>query len=175
MDTTNKDMNIYILRQQITRSALTIFLALLLSTSLLAVNNTSYAQSITETTGIDFGVFALTNNAAVHTYSFTWEEVITADPEFIIITNPTRGEYAITGFPPLSPLSVSVTPASLTKNGLGAGEAFNITGYDNNAVVTSLAGAATLFLGADMDTSGSGTMYDDANHSDQMTVTVSFP
>lgn len=94
------------------------------------------AQSVTETSGISFGSFALANNNAVHTLSFTWTESVTADPAYILFTNPQRGEYAISGFPALSPLSVTIQNATLTKDGLGGGEAFSITTYDRNAITT---------------------------------------
>lgn len=144
-------------------------------TALIMSGKASSAQTVTETTGLDFGVFALTNNNAVHTLSLTWLGGVTADPEFIVITNPTRGEYAISGFPALSPLSVVITNANLTKDDLGVGENFDVTTYDHNAVTTDAGGAATLFVGGDLDTSGSTTMYLDANHADQITITVSFP
>lgn len=137
--------------------------------------NTALAQSITETTSISFGTFVLKDNNAVHTLSFTWTETVTPDPEFIIITNPSRGEYAITGFPASSPLSVSIQNADMTKDGLGVGEHFFITNYDHNAVTTDGSGAATLYIGGDLETSGSMAMYTDGNHTDTINITVSFP
>lgn len=133
------------------------------------------AQTVTETSGISFGSFALANNNAVHTLSFTWTESVTADPAYILFTNPQRGEYAISGFPALSPLSVTIQNATLTKDGLGAGEAFSITAYDRNAITTDGAGAATLYVGADLETSGSTSMYSDGSYSDTIDITVSFP
>lgn len=150
-----------------------LILSLILAGAL--IDGSAQAQSVTETRGISFGTFALANNNAAHTLSFTWTESVTADPAYIVILPPQRGEYAISGFPALSPLSVTINNATLTKDGMGGGELFSITNYDRNAITTDGSGNATLFVGGDLETSGSTSMYTDGNYSDVIDITVEFP
>jgi hypothetical protein len=151
------------------------FVLLITCMGLISLSSVSFAQTVTETSGIDFGVFALTDNSGINSLAFTWNEIVTADPEFIIITSPSRGEYAVSGFPALVPLSVVITNGNLTAGGFGLGEDFDVLTYDTNPLTTDALGAATLFVGGTLDTNGSGTMYNDGGHSDQVTITVSFP
>lgn len=114
---------------------------------------------------LDFGLLAVKSNLAVSTLLVAPSGAITFSGDILAIGGVLRGEYRMTGFPPNTPLEVTLDDASLSAGGLGLPELLLVTDYDSPSVVTDALGEAQVLLGATLKTNASGVMYVDAPYS----------
>lgn len=135
----------------------------------------SSIATITRVDAMDFGTFALKNNASQHNMSVSRTNIVTADSAYVRIIDPTRGEYALTDFPISTVLTFSIPDTTMSLNGSGVGEIFSLENFTPPpSVTTNGSGAATLLFGATLRTSGSGSMYPDGNYSGLVDITVNY-
>lgn len=120
---------------------------------------------------ISFGTFALRNNNAQYTIVLAPDNTAVYSPEIISGTEPQRGEYFIEEFPINTALDITVTDGVLSD---GAGQAFSVTDFTHDPLMTSPTGTATINLGATLRTSGTGIRYDSGNYSGTVDLTVIF-
>lgn len=118
------------------------------------------AQTITEVSYLDFGTMAIKDNTQVYTMALSWTGLVTKDNEIAIIEPGSPAEYSIQGFLPDTLLNVSVlTPSTQTlKKGCCATTAqMTIDTFDYLPTITTDSnGDASLFVGAELRTSGAG-------------------
>lgn len=134
---------------------------------------TAYA-TITETQALSFGSFALRNNNGVYDLVISPTGGVTADPEFVVISNGQEAQFNVSAFPALTTLIITVSAANLTDG--GGGEEFSLTNFQTSpaTVVTTGAGTASFGLGTTLQTSGTTTVYTDGAYSGSATVSVNF-
>lgn len=147
-----------------------ILLALLLCT-LLFSGSKGYAQTITENQPLDFGRFVITDNSASHQIRLLNSCGFNADPEFVFFIDPQCGNYTVTGHPPNTNLTITVTTTTLA-NGGSATFTTNSTFTRPNNVRTDALGEATFDVGATLVTDGTGTSFIDGAHNGTYTITV---
>ena len=131
---------------------------LLVSFASMLLLNTTFAQSISVTRDIDFGLGVVVDNDAQHEIVIAPGGGFTSDPEFIFINQPLSGVYRLTGAAPSQTIdSVVIT---VDQQLLGGGQQFTIDNFSVNfPAQTDLAGEATITLGARLRTTGTGVFY----------------
>ena len=77
------------------------------------------AQTITENQVLSFGQVVLVDNAASRQIALLPGGGFTADPQYIFFSNPQLGNITVDGYPPATPLTVTVGTTNL--NPLGGG------------------------------------------------------
>lgn len=132
------------------------------------------AQVFSRMQELSFGTFALRNNTGVHQLRITQAGVITANSNYARFTDPVRGRYRMQGYPPSTVFTITIPNTTLSLNGLGAGELFNLDLLHPATRTANGAGNATFFVGGSLTTSGSGTMYSDGNYQGDMDVTINY-
>jgi hypothetical protein len=134
----------------------------------------AFAQTITENAPLTFGKLVLVDNSSVKTVTLLASGSYTADPDYIFFSDPQLGNITVDGYPPFTPLSVSVGLTTL--NSLGGGSAVFSTGttFTNPAVIaTDAAGSVTFDVGATLSSDGSGVIFTDNDYEGVYTITVS--
>lgn len=120
----------------------------------------SYAQTITENQPLRFGQLSLTDNSAPRKIILNSAGGYTADPQYILFTDPQLGNVTVSGFDPSVTLSVGVSTATLT--GASAANFTVIDTFTNPTIITTDgAGSATFDVGATLQSDGSGTVHAD--------------
>jgi hypothetical protein len=133
------------------------------------------AQDMAEIHSLNFGEFAMLDNNSVHTIVVTPGNIATYDPALIRGIQAQRGEYLLTGLPANEALGITLdNTVDLSHNGLGGGALFTIDTYTTNNPSTNGAGDATLYIGATLSTSGSGSGYIDGPYSGSVDLTINF-
>lgn len=134
----------------------------------------AHAQTITEIIPFNFGTIALTDNASPKYITVARNGTVIIDPAILLVgPSPVPAEYSLTGFPPSTALTVSITDATLT-SGLSP-ETFSLSQYEYTANPgTDGAGNYTLDIGYRLATNGSGSMYTDATYSGTLLITVAY-
>jgi len=136
-----------------------------------------YSDSIVEQSVLDFGTIALKDNAGTYQLRVRYTGQIINDPEIVIVVPGTPAEYFLSGYPVSTLLSISVTSPSglVTSPFVGpSNEQFTISNFDYLPSVTSdVNGEFTLYVGATITTSGSGT-YQDTLYVTTMNITISY-
>lgn len=137
--------------------------------------NTQVLTPVSST--IDFGTIALTDNASSYQLRVRWNGQVIHDPQIIIVTQPAPAEFELSEFPTYTTVFVNVTTASSETTkviGVAAVEQFTISNFDYVPVITTDAlGAATVYLGATLTTSGSNS-YTDGMYNLPLTLEVNF-
>jgi hypothetical protein len=144
------------------------------------------ADTMTQIHQLDFGTFALLNNAAAHTIVITPANGVTYDPAIISGSTPNRGEYtlALPGVPNMA-LTLGVTVVTLPNQGgmevnnssdlsLAANPLLTIDTFTTNNPSTDGSGNATLYIGATLHTSGTGSTYGNGTYNGTYDITVYF-
>ena len=135
------------------------------------------AETIVEISPLDFGTIAIKDNSAPYTHRVRYTGQILNDPEIIIVSPGSPAEYLITGLPPSTLITISVTSPTGVTTSPAAGasnEQFTISNFDYLPSVTSDAtGEYTLFVGATITTSGTNT-YEDTLYVTTMTINISY-
>ena len=132
----------------------------------------TFAQTITRVQTLSFGTFALRNNNAPHALRVSRTNVVTADSEFAIFTDPTRGEYSLSSFPTNTPFTVFIPDTTLTS---GGGAQFDLGQFTpGSGLTTDGTGNADLRFGATLTTSGTGGNYTDGSYSGTIDITVNY-
>ena len=130
------------------------------------------AQSVTIDQPMDFGRFVLTDNAAPRTIAFNTGGTYTADTEFIFLTTPEFGEVTVTGFPPLTVLTVSMSSTGMTGCCVGPNFSMSSPFTRPPVVTTDASGEASFQVGATMASDGSGVTHMDDTYDGSFSVTV---
>ncbi|NQZ14283.1 MAG: DUF4402 domain-containing protein [Alphaproteobacteria bacterium] len=132
----------------------------------------AFAQTIVENRPLNFGRFALVDNGAPRTLQLLPSGLFTADPQYMFLIDPRAGNITVSGYPPATPLSVSISTTTLNN---GGGASFNtISTFTDPAVITTDAtGEATFDIGATLRSDGGGSTHSNGNFNGSYTITVS--
>lgn len=118
------------------------------------------AQTITENQPLRFGQISLTDNSAPRKIILNSSGGYTADPQYILFTDPQLGNITVSGYDPSVTLGVSVSTTTLTSS-----SAANFTVIDTfttpSVITTDAAGSATFDVGATLQSDGSGITHAD--------------
>lgn len=139
--------------------------------------------SMDEIQELDFGEFAIRNNAAPHTITVAIDNSTVYDPDIISNIDAQRGEYEFRNLPPNVIFYVGIAvPNPPTEGGLildnpnnlthGGGESFALGNFTANDLSTDGAGNGTLYVGATLTTSGNGNTYADGNFNGSFDLTL---
>ncbi len=134
---------------------------------------TAQAQTITINTPLDFGRFVLADNAAPRNITLLPGGSFSADPQYIFFIDPQMGNVTVDGYPPATPLTVTVGVTSL--NPVGAGTAnftTSSTFTDPAVIVTDGSGSVTFDVGSVLSSDGGGVTHTDVNYNGTFTVNV---
>ncbi len=146
------------------------FIALLL----ILVPSFGRAQTITQNQPLTFGKVALTDNSIPRVVTLVAGGTYTADPEYVFFNDPQLGNFTVDGYPPATPLTVSISTTTLTPMmGGGANFAVASTFTDPGVVVTDGTGSVTFDVGAIMSSDGSGSTHVDDLYEGTYTIMVS--
>ncbi len=90
------------------------------------------------------------------------------------MTQPTRGEYSVTGAPPNAAYTITL-PMSVNVMGPG-GVSFILDNFEVSPSLhtTNASGEDTFYIGARLQTQGGGQVYQDGNYDGAVTVTLAF-
>ena len=130
-----------------------------------------YAQTITQNTPLDFGRFAIVDNAAPRTLQLLPGGGHVADPQYMFIIDPQLGNFTVDGYAPATPLTVTVTAVPLN-NGGGANFVMSSTFTNPAVIVTDGAGEVTFDVGATITSDGGGGTHTDGGFTGTYTITV---
>jgi len=147
-----------------------IFLTLVLL-SLTFQGSISHAQTITENQTLDFGRFALVDNAAPRTIQLLPGGGFVADPQYMFLIDPQMGNVTVDGYPPATPLTVTVSTIALN-NGGGANFSTSATFTNPAVIVTDGAGEVTFDVGATLTSDGGGAIHNEGGFTGTYTITI---
>lgn len=148
------------------------FLCFFCLTCLYFLDNQANAQTITENQPLSFGKIVLVNNAAPRQIKLFPAGSYTADPEYIFFTDPQLGNITVDGYPPATPLNVTVGVTNLTGGGSPALFSIQSTFTNPASITTDGTGSATFDVGATLISDGSGASFTDNLYDGTYTVTV---
>ena len=143
------------------------------------------AQVMTEVQALNFGTFAIIDNSAPHTIIISPNNVAAYDPSIVSGIEAERGHYTLTGMPTDVTFTLGVSISNPPTDGglmldnqtsvtLGGSEPFlllNFTVNTANEMVTDSGGNATLYIGATLRTTGSGSIYTDGTYNGTYDIT----
>lgn len=139
--------------------------------ALTSLSTVSHAQTITQNAPLDFGRFAIVDNAAPRTLQLLSSGSYVADPQYMFLADPQLGNFTVDGYLPGTPLTVTVTAVPLN-NGGGANFVMSST-FTNPAVITADgSGEATFDVGATITSDGGGGVHSDGGFTGTYTITV---
>ncbi len=130
------------------------------------------AQTITENQPLSFGKIVLVNNTAARQIELFPSGTYTADPEYIFFTDPQLGNITVDGYPPATPLTVTVGVTNLTAGGSPALFSLSDTFTNPASITTDGSGSVTFDVGATMKSDGSGSSFSDSLYDGSYTITV---
>ncbi len=136
--------------------------------------NSARAQvDLTTNQALNFGTIAITNLVPVARVTILTGGGFTSSANVVFLSNPTRGEYTLTGGPPNSFFTIT-TPASISLVGPGGNFTLdNITVRPNNPR-TDGAGEEDIFITGRLQSQGAGTPYGDGVYNSTLLLTISF-
>lgn len=135
--------------------------------------NTAFAQTITENSSLRFGKFVLVDNNASRTIQLLPGGSFIADPEYVFFIDPQMGNVTVDGYPPATPLTVTIGTTALNPVGGGGVNFLTSATFTNPAViVTDGTGSVTFDVGATLSSDGVGTTHNDDNYDGIYSVTV---
>lgn len=139
----------------------------------LAIRSAS-SQTITENTSLSFGKIVLVDNASAKIVELLPSGSYLADPDYIFFSEPRLGNITVDGYPPSTPLSVSIGTTTLNSTGGGLATFTTSDTFTNPAIiVTDLSGTATFDIGAKLSSDGSGAIFTDNDYEGVYTINVS--
>lgn len=139
----------------------------------------AYAEEIIEITPLSFGTIVLLNNDETHEYKISFAGDVNADPAYIILTPGQPAEYLLTEFLTNTQLTISIlvpdTTTSLAGSIDNSTSQFTIDNHHtaSSTITTNSLGEATINIGANLTSSGSG-FYTDATYFNNMTILVDY-
>ena len=138
------------------------------------ISSPTQAQTINIIQDINFGEAVVMDNSMQHEIVVDSNGSFSIDPAFSVVTNPSEGEYLVTGLPALQPI-ISVT-VTIDQQLIGVGEDFIIDNFDIDApAVSDNFGELPIRIGARLRTSGSGIPYQaSTGFASSMTLTVNY-
>jgi len=132
------------------------------------------SESIIPIQELSFGTIVILDNSTSN-YIYIDQNGQSGYQGIAPITQPSRAEYLLQGFPANKNLNVLLTLTKPnTESDQYSSEQFVVTQlYYDNTVQTSSDGSATIFIGGRLETSGSGVnAYSDSNYDARFTITV---
>lgn len=149
---------------------------LLLALACLLLTSTASAQpAITEQRALNFGTLAVPNNTSISRLSYPSSgRNINNQGQFVIIDRGTSGQYSLTGFPPFTPITVTLNNTTLYPDSIAIAEPLTVDDFDIDAPLTNSQGEATVMVGARVNTTGNGANYIDSIYSGATTMRVEY-
>lgn len=137
-----------------------------------------FAQTVTETQPMTFGSVVIPNDSGFYTVTHKNNcSGYNADPEFIYFwSDPQCATFLVAGYPPNTPLTVTITPTTLDPQGGGGPPNFTIINpftFPKNNIMTGPDGSVTFQVGATLRTSAAGGGYPSDTYDGIYTVDVS--
>lgn len=129
---------------------------------------------MTTVVDLDFGTFGLKDNDGAYTIVVQLDNNVIYDDEVVGGSGANRAEYALTGLPATTQLTVTVADSTLSRDGGGPSPDFTIGSFTDNDPLTDGSGAGTLYIGGTLTTSGTSDHYYTGPYSGTMAVTVSW-
>ena len=136
----------------------------------LLVNSSAYA-GITILQPMRFGELVITNNDSMHTITINTDGSYSNSPSILIITAPQEGRYEIDG---LVPSSVITVTASQNMPLSGGGNTFTLKNFQVIHSNSDATGVASVTLGGDAETTGSGMNYSDLTYNGSIDLEVTY-
>ncbi len=132
------------------------------------------AQDVTEIVPLSYGEIALTSYSNVARITITGAGSISTNSYVYLISQPTRGEYAVTGAPPNSAYTIT-PPLSVNVQGPG-GRFFTLDNFEISPAlpVTDALGEDTFYMGARLQSQGGGVIYMDGAYDGVVVLTLAF-
>jgi hypothetical protein len=118
-----------------------------------------------------FGRFAITDNNATHSIVVTPDNTITYDPAFIPVDDARHGIFNLKNLPAFTLPDVSIAPTTLSAPG---NPDFNIISPTHIIAPTDVDGNTVLYVGATLQTTGSGENYRSGAYTGIMEITIQF-
>ncbi|MBU0858327.1 MAG: hypothetical protein KJ667_00160, partial [Alphaproteobacteria bacterium] len=89
----------------------------------------AYAQpeDYTENESLGFGQFGIIDNSVQYSLTVDFNSNVSHDPEFVLLAQPSRAEFFLNDLTPSVPFNVTLTPGTLSLNGLGQPPVFTVT------------------------------------------------
>jgi len=136
--------------------------------------NKASAQTITENISLSFGKIVLVDNSTAKTVELLPSGSYLADPDYIFFSEPRLGNITVDGYPPLTPLIVSIGTTTLDSTGGGLASFTTSDTFTNPAIlITDLSGSITFDVGAKLTSDGSGAIFTDNDYEGVYTINVS--
>jgi hypothetical protein len=147
----------------------------------MAASTVCRAAEITEVQSIDFGTFALWDNAAPRTIVIQPDGTSVYSSGIVPDVRAKRGEYLLADLPPNMSFTLGVTVPNPPSDGgvtidnssglSAAGGTFTVTQFTTNALSTDGAGSAILYIGATLTSSATGMYYQDGPYTGTVELT----
>lgn len=149
-----------------------LFSVKLLFLAVLSISS-AQAQTITINQPLDFGRFVIVDNAAPRTITLMAGGGFAADPQYLFFIDPQMGNVTVDGYPPATPLTVTVGTTNLNPVGFGTAN-FSTSGTftDPAVIVTDGTGSVTFDVGAILSSDGGGATHTDVTYNGLFTVMV---
>ncbi len=145
----------------------------LLLLALLSIVAPAQAQTITINQPLDFGRFVLADNTAPRVITLLSGGGFSADAEYIFFIDPEMGNVTVDGYPPATPLTVSVGTTSVDPVGFGSANfATSSTFTDPATIITDGTGSVTFDVGAVLTSDGGGVTHTDVTYNGTFSITV---
>ena len=136
-------------------------------------SNIAQGQTITINTPLDFGRFVLVDNAAPRNITLLAGGGFVADSEYLFFIDPQMGNITVNGYPPATPLTVTVGTTTLNPVGAGTANFTTSSTFTDPAVITTDGtGSVTFDVGAILSSDGGGVTHTDVNYNGMFTVNV---
>lgn len=133
------------------------------------------APVLEEEIRLDFGQLAIPSNSPpVKLLEVPIIGAVESDPGIIQITQPVRGQYSLTGFPPNTRITVTSSSANLTAGGQGQTPILEFSDIVSNEPLTDDQGRADLVIAGTLSTSATGQGYPDAPYEGSTIIEVSY-
>ncbi|WP_208111416.1 DUF4402 domain-containing protein [Marinomonas balearica] len=135
----------------------------------------TYAE-VTESSSLDFGTIVVASNSSVQRLSLSYNGNVSYSSGIYPITEPTRAEFILTGYP--NDQRVFLSSSVSTPNSSSTGytvEQFTLTDLSVPAVITTdSSGSASFYVGGTLTTSGNSGYYGDTAYSITYRVSINY-
>lgn len=120
---------------------------------------------VNEVQPLNFGTLAIPGNDIPSSYEFPRTGLgVTTTGRFLFVEMGTAGHYLFSGFPPNTPLAITIDDTHISRDGLAIPEVLLVSDYDFNVVTTNELGDAEMALGGGLTSSGNSNIYEDGTY-----------
>ncbi len=131
------------------------------------------AQDIVEDQQLSFGEIVVISTLVVGRVTVNPSGGYSFNSNIYLHSPPQRGEYRVTGGPPLTAYTV-IVPATFVITGPGGPFSVDNVLVSPGALVTDAAGEGSFTISARLQTLGGGTYYGDGTYTENFPVTINF-